>query len=128
MGYRLAALLVVVAHLVFVAFVLAGGFLAWRWRRLLPWHVTAVAISGVLAVGGLDCPLTDVEKWLRRLAGDEPYAGGFIDHYLVKPVHAAGTTPEVRMGLRIFTISVVTAAYVGLLVLLRRSSRRVIAP
>ena len=120
MGYRSAALLVVVAHLSFVAFVLAGGFLAWRWRKLLPLHLVAVAISGGLAVAGLDCPLTDLEKWLRRLAGDDPYAGGFIAHYLVQPVSGAAMTPELRVGLRVFTVTSVLTAYAGVLMLRTR--------
>ena len=127
MGYDVAALVVVLAHLAFVVFVLAGGFLAWRWRRLLPLHLLAVATSGGLAVAGLDCPLTDLEKWLRRLAGDEPYTGGFIAHYLVEPVLGAGITPEVRIGLRVFTIAAVAAAYVGGMMLRASRDRRRLA-
>ena len=31
---------------------------------------------------GWPCPLTALEKLLRRRAGDIPYQGGFVDHYL----------------------------------------------
>ena len=120
MGYRLAAVVVVLAHLAFVGFFLAGGFLAWRWRRLLRLHLVAVVTSGVLAVAGLECPLTELEKRLLRSAGDEPYAGGFIAHYLVEPVHTAGMTPELRIGLRGLAIAVVVAAYAGVMVMRRR--------
>ena len=125
MGYRLAAAVVVIVHLAFVAFVLGGGFLAWRWRCLLRPHLVAVATSAALAVMGLDCPLTDIEKWLHGLAGDATYAGGFVAHYLVEPVHPAGITPELRIGLRVFTVAVVVAAYLGL-VLVRRSRPRLL--
>ena len=112
MGFRAAAALVVVLHLTFVAFVLAGGYLAWRWRAILPLHIVAVAISGALAVAGLDCPLTDIEKWFHRQAGDPVYRSGFIAHYLIP-----GTmTPSVRLALRIFTVAVVAVAYLGLIV------------
>jgi hypothetical protein len=113
MAYRRAADLTVAVHLAFVVFVLAGGFVAWRRPRVLRLHVPAVAVSAVLAIRGLDCPLTDVEKWLRRRAGDSVYESGFIAHYLVEPVYAPGTTPTVRVGLRVFTIAVVTIAYLG---------------
>jgi hypothetical protein len=112
-AFRLAADLTVVAHLAFVALVLAGGFVAWRRPGVLRLHLPAVAVSAVLAVRGLDCPLTEVEKWLRRQAGDPVYEGGFIAHYLVEPVYAPGTTPTVRVGLRVFTIAVVVIAYLG---------------
>ena len=124
MGYRSAAFLVVVVHLGFVAFVLTGGYLAWRWRRLLALHLLAVATSAYLAVSGTECPLTDLEKWLRRRAGDEAYAGGFIAHYLVEPVRPAGITPGLRTGLRVFTVTAVVAAYAGLLLLHARQRER----
>jgi len=105
-GYRVAAAGVVVVHLAFVAFAIFGGYLVWRWRTLLPLHLTAIAISASLALLGLDCPLTDLEKWLRQRAGDQVYRGGFIAHYLVP----GGTTP----ALRVATVVVVVAAYVPL--------------
>jgi hypothetical protein len=126
-GYRLAAVFVVVAHMAYVAFVVVGGFLAWRWRRLLPWHVASVVTSAVLAVAGLDCPLTDAEKWLSRRLGGEPYAGGFIEHYFVEPVYPAGMTPGMRVGLRVFTVAVVVTAYAGVLVALRNRRREAVS-
>src|SRR5262249_2928244 len=102
MGYRLGAVLTVAVHLAFVGFVLVGGFAAWRWRAVLPWHIAAVAISGALAVTGLDCPLTAVEKWFRRHAGVSVYKGGFIAHYLVP----GGMTPGRRLALRVATVAV----------------------
>jgi hypothetical protein len=116
-GYRLAAWLVVVVHLAFVAFALVGGFVAWRWPSLIRLHVPALVLSASLAVAGLDCPLTDVEKWLRRRAGDVTYRDGFIAHYLVAPVHPAGMTPTIRVGLRVFTVVVVAASYTGVVAL-----------
>jgi hypothetical protein len=124
-GFRLAAEIaadgVVAVHLAFVLFLLAGGYLAWRWRWLLAAHVPAVAISAVLAVTGADCPLSGIEKWLRRKAGQRPYRDGFVAHYIVQPVHAAGLTPTVATVLRLLTIGVVGIAYLGLLT--RRVSR-----
>ena len=117
MGYRLAAWLVVVVHLAFAAFVLVGGFAAWRRRSLIRLHLPAVAVSASLALAGLDCPLTNVEKWLRRRAGEAPYGGGFIAHYLVTPIHPGGVTPAIRVGLRVFTVAVVAVAYAGLVAL-----------
>lgn len=124
MGFRVAAVLVVLVHLAFVVFVLAGGFLAWRRPRLLRFHVPAVAISAGLAVAALDCPLTDVEKWLLRRAGDTPYDGGFIEHYLVEPVLAGGITPGLHLALRVATVTLVTAAYLGVLAHRRHATSR----
>jgi hypothetical protein len=47
MTFRLLADLVVLVHLAFVAFVVGGGYLALRWRRVAWLHVPA-AVWGVL--------------------------------------------------------------------------------
>ncbi len=124
MGYRLAAVVVVVVHLAFVAFVLVGGFVAWRRPSILRFHIPAVALSAVLALAGLDCPLTELEKWLLAQAGEVPYREGFISHYLVEPVYPPGTTPTVRLILRIATVAIIVVAYAGYL-LRRRAATRV---
>ncbi len=124
MGYRVAAVVVVAVHLAFVVFVLVGGFLAWRRPRLLRFHIPAVAISAALALAGLDCPLTELEKWLRERGGQVPYDGGFISHYLVEPVYPPGTTPTVRVILRVATVAIIVVAYGGCLLLLHRARLR----
>jgi len=82
MLYGQLADLVVVVHLGFIAFVAVGGFLAWRWPRLLWLHVPAVTYALVIVTVGFDCPLTPLEKHLRHAAGQAGYAKGFVDHYL----------------------------------------------
>lgn len=122
MGFRLAALVVVLAHLAYVVFVVAGGYLAWRRPALVRFHLLAVAISAGLALAALDCPLTEIEKSLLRRAGETPYRGGFIEHYLVEPV-AGPMTPGLRLGLRVVTVAVVVLAYAGLAYRLRGGTR-----
>src|SRR5687768_7782194 len=65
MLYAPAADLVVVLHLAFIVFVLAGGYTAWRWPRLAWAHIPALAIVATLFALSADCPLTDLEKYLR---------------------------------------------------------------
>ena len=43
MGYRIAADLLVVLHVLFVVFVVLGGLLALRWRRIIWVHLPAAA-------------------------------------------------------------------------------------
>jgi hypothetical protein len=116
--------MVVAVHLAFVAFFLAGGFLAWRAPRVLWLHVPAVLVSAGLAVTGLDCPLDTLEKWLRRRGGQTPYRGGFIAHYLVEPIHGTGIDGTLHLALRVLAVGVVVAAYAGLAFLHRRDWRR----
>jgi hypothetical protein len=81
MGYQLAADVVVVVHLAYLVFLALGGLLAWRWPHLIWLHVPAMAWGLVAITVGVTCPLTVVEKHFRGLAGEQGYAGGFIDHY-----------------------------------------------
>lgn len=77
----LLANLMMASHFGFVVLVLAGGFLALRWRWLLVPHVVAVA-WGLLPLNW--CPLTEVHNWARIQAGGQELSGsGFVDHYFV---------------------------------------------
>jgi Protein of Unknown function (DUF2784) len=106
---RFAADLVVVAHATFIAFVLLGGFLAWRWPRVLWAHVPALVLTAVLFAFGMDCPLTDLEKYLRRQAGEAVYRDGFVAHYLLP-----GVPDGVRgIVLPALVVTVTAIAYAG---------------
>ncbi len=96
MAFDVLADAVTVVHLAFIVFVAVGALLASHWRRLVWLHVPAVAWgAGIIAVG-YDCPLTPLEKWLRRRAGDEPYDGGFVDRYVEGVIYPAEITPLLR--------------------------------
>jgi hypothetical protein len=55
------------------------------------------------------CPLTIAEVWARRLAGDEPVNGGFIDRYVTNVIYPGRYVGEVRIGIAL----VVLVSYVG---------------
>lgn len=96
---RLAADAVLVAHLLFVAFAVAGGLLAWRWRWV-PWvHLPALAWAATVEFTGWICPLTPLENALRRAGGEAGYAGGFIEHYLLPLLYPEALTRELQWTL-----------------------------
>ncbi|MBA3369466.1 MAG: DUF2784 domain-containing protein, partial [Geodermatophilaceae bacterium] len=81
-------------HFAFLVVLTLGGFAAWRWPRLILVHV-GLAVWGVLnAVVKVPCPLTDIENWARRRAGEEGLPQGFIDKYLTGVVY-----PEEHLGI-----------------------------
>ena len=77
---------VVVSHFAFTALVALGGFLVWRWPALLWPHVALLAWALSIPLIDPACPLTDLEKALRREAGLPVYATHFIDHYIYQPL------------------------------------------
>lgn len=119
MLYGPAADLVVIVHVGFILFVAAGGFLAWRWRAVVWFHVPLVTYAAAIVTVGFDCPLTPLEKQLRRLAGDQVYAGGFVNHYLTNVIYPGGLTPYLR-GLAALCVVI---AYTHLAVGRRRGRR-----
>ena len=87
MLYRIGADAVLLLHLSFILFVLFGGLLvAWR-RSLVLLHLPAVAWGIYIELSGGACPLTYWESLLRRLAGNEGYEAGFIEHYLLPLIY-----------------------------------------
>ena len=83
MGYRVLADSVMLVHFGFLAFVVFGGFLSWRWPRLIWVHLAAASWGLATVVFSIRCPLTDVEDWARERAGEARLSGtGFIDHYI----------------------------------------------
>jgi hypothetical protein len=116
MTFDVLADAVVVVHLGFILFVAVGALLAWRWRWLVWLHVPAVAWSvGIIAIGW-ECPLTPLEQWLRRHAG-ESYEGGFVDRYLEGVVYPEALTPLLRAVAAVLVV----IGYAGLF---RRRRRR----
>ncbi|MEE4299579.1 MAG: DUF2784 domain-containing protein [Pseudomonadales bacterium] len=90
--YLLAADAILVVHVLFVAFVIAGllavcigGLRDWAWVRDLRFRVAhLLAIGFVVAETwlGVPCPLTVWEMALRARAGHATYAGDFVQHWL----------------------------------------------
>ncbi|BBH71625.1 hypothetical protein ACTI_83100 [Actinoplanes sp. OR16] len=87
MGWRILADATMVLHFAFVAFVVAGGFLAWRWPRAIIPHLIAAGWGLAIALFRFGCPLTWVEDRARERAGDASLAGGFIDTYLTGVIY-----------------------------------------
>ncbi|HVH67735.1 MAG TPA: DUF2784 domain-containing protein [Gemmatimonadales bacterium] len=120
MLYRVLADLVVLLHAAFVGFVMLGGFLAWRWRALVWAHVPCAVWGTLIEYGGWVCPLTPLENELRRRAGLEGYAGGFVEHYVIPTLYPAGLSRPTQTVLGTLVVVVNVVAY-G--VLLRRPLR-----
>ena len=111
MIYRALADLVMALHGALLVFFVIGGFLAWRWLRLIWVQLLIVLWNVTIVVLDFGCPVTAAEKWLRRRGGEQPYAGGYIRHYLDGTVYPAGYTWLVE----IVTFAIVLISYAGLL-------------
>ena len=121
MGYLLVAEAAMAVHFLFIAYVVCGGFLAWRWPRMFWPHLAAAAYGlGVTVIGWL-CPLTWLEHWGRVNAGQHGLdAEGFISHYLTGVIYPAEYLREIQLA----AAAVVALPWVGAAYSARRRARR----
>ena len=115
MWYRVAADLVLVFHLLFIAFVVGGVFLTWRWPRLVWVHLPAMVYGALIEFVGFTCPLTPLQNYLSRRGGETAYRGGFISHYLVQVIYPRGLTRGIQIGLGLFVLLIAAVGYAGYL-------------
>jgi hypothetical protein len=95
---------VVLLHLGFILFVIFGGLLV-LWRRWIAWlHVPAALWGAWVSGAGWICPLTPMENWLRRHAGEAGYSGDFTSYYLMPIIYPEGLTRELQIAIAIFVV------------------------
>lgn len=111
MGYRIAADAVVLLHLGFIVFALAGGLLVLRWPVVALAQVPAMAWATFIELTGRLCPLTTVENRLRVAAGARGYGGGFVEHYVIGIVYPAGLTRQDELVLAAVVVIVNVMVY-----------------
>ena len=112
--YGLLADIVVGVHALFVAFVVLGGLLVLRWPRLAYLHIPAAIWGAAIEFAGWICPLTPLEKWLRRQAGSAGYSGSFIEHYILPILYPSALTREIQLilGFLVIAFNLIIYAYV----------------
>ena len=87
--HRIVAASAVLTHMVFVAFTVIGGFVAWLAPWLLLPHVAAAAWGGRMAMTRAACPLSRLEDW----AGTAPGGPPSIDEASSRTTSRAGSIP-----------------------------------
>jgi hypothetical protein len=80
-----------------VLFVLFGGLLVLRWRRVMWLHLPAAVWGAVIEIAAWTCPLTPLEKWLRREGNLGGYDGGFVEHYILPVLYPQSLTRSIQL-------------------------------
>ncbi len=119
MGYRVLAETTMAAHFAFIAYVVSGGLLAWRWPAAIWPHLAAAGWGLVTIAFHLNCPLTYVEDWARRRAGQHGLPTGFIDHYLTGVIYPAKYSGLIQLAAAV----VVVGSWVGVALRWRAATR-----
>jgi len=93
---QLLANTIVLIHFGFILFVVFGGFLVLKRRKLIRLHLPAAVWGALIELTGGFCPLTTLENRLRSASG-ENYADGFIEHYIIPIIYPSGLTRPIQI-------------------------------
>lgn len=106
---RLIADALVVAHFLFIAFVVVGGALVIYRPRAAWLHLPAAVWGAIVEFAGWICPLTPLENHFRSLAGGDTYSGDFIEQYLSTVIYPESLTREMQfvLGAAVVVINVI---------------------
>src|SRR5919204_1688079 len=86
----------VAVHYAVLVFLMFGGFLAWRWQRVLVPHMLVVGWGLLVIAAPVSCPLTALENFFRARIGRAPLDGGFIDTYVTGVLYPSQDVELVR--------------------------------
>jgi len=111
MLYQILAEIVLSVHFLFILYVVLGALLVLKWKWTAFIHIPAAFWGALIMFMGWICPLTPLENKFRRLAGDEGYDAGFIEHYILPIVYPEGLTRELQIYLGLAVVLINLALY-----------------
>ena len=118
--FGILADIVVWFHLAFVLFAVLGAFLVLLRRWMIWLHLPAVFWAVWIELSGGTCPLTPLEIWLRKRAGQEGYRGDFVEHYLMPLLYPVDLTRNIQILFGFLVILINFALYGNILYQIRR--------
>lgn len=111
MWYSWLADLILCMHAGFVLFVICGGLLVLRWRRIAWLHLPAATWGAIVEFSGWVCPLTPLENWLRQKAGETGYRSDFVAYYLLPVLYPEDLTRDVQLMLGTAVLAINVSVY-----------------
>ena len=114
MGYRFAADLTLILHLLFIVFVLFGGLLCLHRTRWLWLHLPSMLWGVWVEWAGWVCPLTPLENHFRQSASGQGYRDDFVEHYLIPLIYPEQLTVSLQwfLGSLVLAINIFIYYYV----------------
>lgn len=108
--HRLASL-VAASHFGVSMYILFGGLLVLAGVVSAWWHVPIAAWGVLVHVFGWTCPLTPLEKWMRKRGGGAAYDGGFVERYILPRRFRGRMTPSAHVLVGLGVLAVNLAIY-----------------
>jgi hypothetical protein len=111
-------------HYAYMAYLLVGGFIAWRWPKTIGVHVLAVGWAVLIVTTKIPCPITALQNNFRERAGDGPLSDSFINVYIRGTFYPEGQQTLSRLAAGL----VIVASWVGYYYLRRTQRARAGSP
>ena len=102
--YELLANLTLIAHLIFILFVIFGGLLFFIFSKILYLHLPALFWGIYIELTNSVCPLTYLENWFLYKGELTTYSNDFINNYLFQIIYPKGLNAEIQIYLGISLI------------------------
>ena len=112
--YELFANLTLIAHLIFILFVIFGGLLFFIFSKIIYIHLPALLWGIYIELTDSICPLTYLENWFLYEGELSTYSNDFINNYILPIIYPEGLTNEIQINLVILLI-IINALIYGLI-------------
>ena len=102
--YEFFANLTLIAHLIFILFVVFGGLILLIFPKIIYLHLPALLLGIYIELTNSVCPLTYLENWFLYKGELTTYSNDFINNYLFPIIYPGGLTTEIQIYLGISLI------------------------
>ena len=102
--YETFANLTLIAHLIFILFVIFGGLLFFIFSKIIYIHFPALLWGIYIELTNSVCPLTYLENWFLYKGELTTYSNDFINNYLFPIIYPEGLTIDIQIYLGISLI------------------------
>ena len=105
------ATLTLLLHFSFILFVIFGALLIFRFKKIIYFHIPAVAWGAYIELSHSICPLTHLENYFLKKAGKDQYSVDFIENYIFKIIYPPALNYEIQTYLGVILIFVNLVIY-----------------
>ena len=109
--FEIFATLILLLHFSFILFVIFGALLILRFKKIIYFHLPAVAWGAYIELSHSICPLTHLENYFLKKAGKDQYSIDFIENYVFKIIYPPALNYEIQTYLGVILIFVNLVIY-----------------
>ena len=112
--YEYLANITLLIHLIFILFVIFGGFFFFLFSKIIYFHIPALIWGIYIEFTNSICPLTYLENWFLFKSDLTTYSNDFINKYLFPIIYPESLTNEIQIffGILLIVINVLIYGFI----------------